>query len=128
MTHQRGRECLLRPWGLVLTIQICIVNSIPLVCRMLDELSQRIQNYERPRAFAQALMSSQLHAGRINRRLVEGPSADSREGLASLSADTILKNIDETLGSMLVGLVGNSADQYASISRLRELVRNPEAD
>jgi|688.fasta_scaffold1061149_1 hypothetical protein len=104
------------------------MNSIPHIYQMLEEVCERIGRYERPRAFAQSLMFSQLHAGRINRRLVEGPNRVSREKLGALSTATLLRNIDETLGSMLVNLVGGSTDQYAAISRLHELVKNPEAD
>ena len=98
------------------------MNSLPHITQLISELAARDKAFAPAQAFALAVQRSVVQAGAIDRHLVEGSTALRVDGLAERSMTDLLGECDNLLSAIQVNLVGESADLYASVSRIRELV------
>jgi len=98
------------------------MNQLPRICKMIEALAERHDKYEPARAFAQSLLFSELHNGRVSRRLVEGPNAVKSDEFVGAEASQLLEEIGNSLSSIMTGLVGGASGQYNSVLRLQTLM------
>ena len=106
------------------------MDLIPRITHLLSELAARDNTYEGAFDAAMMLQRNLVHAGILSRHLVDGPNEHRMNKLTQRPTIEILQVCDNLLSACQERLVGKNrgADVYASVSRIRQLLKCPDRD